>query len=210
MEYIHSLRAIDTDKFNLTQEVQFSQFIMELLSFRFVFELIQSGKDHEFNISMKTKEGRLKNIGHDNFIYYIQVIIDRELTNYVLEINGKIIDTQIKKCLFLNSTSQVVPDKYKDNEDLFERYKFYQKHLHSYLLVTDDGSKEAKMIRKIYGCKYPDITEEKLDSIIQEYQEIISKCDFLIEIFESLVLVQNIRTLLNNMKIYLKSESLFS
>ena len=210
MEYIQVLREINMDQFNLTQEVQFSQFIMEFLAFRFVFELIHLGKDHEVNISIKTKEGKLKKISHDNFIYYIQVIIDRELTNYVLEMNGKIIDTKIKRCSFLNGTSRVVPDKYKDNEELFERYKFYQKHLHSYLLVNDEGSKEAKIIRKIYGCKYSDITEEKLDSTIHEYQEIISKCDFLIEIFESLLLVQNIRTLLNNMEIYLKGESLFS
>ena len=66
------------------------------------------------------------------------------------------------------------------------------------------------MIQKLYGTSYTDNKVEDLELKVKKYQDKLSSCTYMVEILESLMLVENIWKLLKNMNIFLKNVDTFS
>ena len=218
MKLLNSYKEIDIEEYNLSYELQYAKYIMELFSYELTFVIDESSKLSIYRESGKKKE----KITDDAFIYYIQVYIDGLIQEYVMKLNGKVIDLQIKKDVFLN-TSEIetlesgvlkrikeVPEKYKDDKDLNERYQFYLKHILTYIKTRGKDEESASILRKVYGSSYTDIRLEELEKDEQKYKSKLSSFSFLVEILENLMIVKNIRTLLDNMRIYLINTNTFN
>ena len=212
MEIIKSFCTLRLGEYNLIYELQYAKFIIDLFSDRLKFSVLKKkGGDPVLKIE-NVEEGLTgkKELTHNDFIYYIHVLIDKELNNYSLEVNGRIHDNQIKQNIYILSkensngiNKSCIPDKYNGDNILLERYIFYLKIMNSFL--TTKSVKDGKKINKIYGVPYEQISINNLKKEENEYKENLSKCSHLTEILESLVLVNNIKTLINNILIYLLS-----
>ena len=210
MKLLDSLNSINVDEYNLTQELQFSKFIMELFSYTFTFKLTVNPQPNAGNFNKSVAISRKSvPVTKEEFIYYIQVVVDRMINEKVLRLNGKIIDEEIKRAVYLNTKKDFktpVPKEYTEDIDKQERYNYYHKIVVSYLRAHEagiGGLKNSSHLEKIYGCKYGEINEDNFNDNIESYKNDLIQCNFLIDLFDNLVLVQNMYTLLNNMAIYL-------
>ena len=213
MKLLDSLNSINVDEYNLTQELQFSKFIMELFSYTFTFKLTVNPQPNAGNFNKSVailRKGKSPTpVSKEEFIYYIQVVVDRMINEKVLRLNGKVIDEEIKRAVYLNTKKDYkmsVPKEYIEDVDKQERYNYYHRIVVSYLRAHEagiGGLKNSSHLENIYGCKYGEINEDNFNDNIESYKNDLVQYNFLIDLFDNLVLVQNMYTLLNNMAIYL-------
>ena len=217
MRLINAFTEIDIEEYNLSYELQYAKFIMELFSYEIDF-IVNKEENSMVDIYIVKGGGKWKKkISPESFAYYIHVHIDKVIQDYVMKLNGKIKDVQIKEDVFLNTSklwennsTHTVPEKYKEDEQLYERYNFYLKILLTYIKTKGKDSNSSGMIQKLYGTPYTNIKVEGLELKVKKYQDKLSSCTYLAEILESLMLVENIWKLLKNMNIFLKNVNTFS